>query len=305
VSKKFFLTPFNDAGEAVKRGVVTISAESSQEDIAKRVDQVTMMAGIGKIVHVEVKDEKGVNISAWDVRKETIVQTDGEGSTEFEYACFPRTSKEPIMDDANTNETPAETPAVEMTAEEKIAADKAKREALKAEKLAEREAAKAGKAEEMAKVKAEKDAQKAQTAEQRAKEREEAKAAREAERKAKAEERAAKASASKPEKGPTKKDKVHDMISATGGASVDDIATELNVSEVAARSLISDLKRAGIAVTSAKDEGTKVTKYHASPRTTAAAPAPSEAAGESAEAEPAVETETPVDPEPATGEEAA
>lgn len=291
MSKKLFLHPFNDAGEMVKRGVVSIHGEASRQEIAARIDQQVMMAGIGKIVHVEVKSADGVIVQAWDVRKSTIVQTDGEGSVDFDMACFNRTQMENAMTE----------PTTEMTAEEKIAANKAERERIKQEKLAEREAAKAAKGEEAEKAKAEKEAHKKATAEQKAKEREEAKAAKAAERAAKAAEREQNKTKVKASKGPTKKDRVQDMLSTGNGATVEDIAAALEISDIAARSLISDLKRAGIIVTSAKGEDKKT--YYTAPARVTSDEAPAEGGEtESTEADTAETSDAPTEAAEPVGE---
>lgn len=286
--QKLVLTPYNTAGEAVKRGVSRMPLLSTRESIARKVDSIATAPGMTGIVHVDVETSKGVPVSAWDVRDTVIVQVDGDGCKDFNNSCFERTQGASDMTD--------------LTAEEKIAAAAAEKEALKAQKLAEKEAAakareeeKAKKAAEKAEAKAKRDAEKAakvgETEEQKAAkkaereaaaaakkaEREAAKAAKaaekDAEKAAKAAERAAKAQAKAAERAAasaakgtkfqkdTKKLRALRLM-ANGGASVDQIAENAGVSKEAAAALVNDCRVWGFVVTSQVNAETKVRTYH-------------------------------------------
>lgn len=216
---KLIVTPFNREGEPVKRGVVTISAQSTRAQVAERVIDSVTREGVGDISSAEVTFANGLLAYAFDVRSKELVQTDGEGSEQFAIARYPSERlKEIVMTEAAEN--------TELTAEQK-----------KAAKEAERAAAKQAKEEAKAAAKAAKEQEKADKA-----------AAKEAEKASKVK-----------EKGPTKKDRVIALLTGAG-ASVTQIATDLGVSDTAARSLISDVKRAGHVVDSRKDES-KTTIY--------------------------------------------
>lgn len=224
---KLTIIPYNGEGEAVKRGVCTIPSEANIEEVVARISQAISREGVKDIVHVEVKHDCGELIYAFDVRPSEYVQTDGEGSQSFERARYPHK----LNSRSNTMDA-TENTNTELTAEEK-----------KAQKEAERAA-----------KKAEKDAQKAAEKEKREAEKAAKKEAAEA---AKAEARAA--------KGPSKKQSVHDFISETP-RTIEEIAEHVGVSTTAARSLINDVKRGGVAVTTAKGEGEdKATRYSAAP----------------------------------------
>lgn len=82
--------PFNNEGEIVKRGVISIS--DKRADRATIIDKVAYTGrrdGIGKIVHVEVENADRSLHSAWDIRTGAVVQTDGPGSETFESAYVP------------------------------------------------------------------------------------------------------------------------------------------------------------------------------------------------------------------------
>lgn len=254
--------PFNDMGEAVKRGMSSIDSKATRDQIADKVFFTAGKAGMGKIVSCDVTHQDGTHISTWDLRNDgqIAVQCDGEGSLDFENSMF---LKGTIMNENTTNTGDIE-------------ADLAAKKAAAAQKKAEAQAAaEAKKAEREATASKKKEEAEAKKAERAA-----AAAAKKAEREA-----------GKAPKGPTKKDRVHGLMQRAEGVTIDQIVAELGVGDTAARSLVNDVKRAGKTVTSKKDETTKVVTWH-SPAEGAAeteAPAPE---GEGDAADQAAETET-------------
>ncbi|GLS28851.1 hypothetical protein SAMN04488498_101393 [Mesorhizobium albiziae] len=71
-----------------------------------------------------------------------------------------------------------------------------------------------------------------------------------------------KPAAAKKEAGPTKKGTVLEMLKAEGGTTIEAIVAKLSVSNIAARSLIGDVRRMGVAVARV-DEGGKPTTFTA------------------------------------------
>lgn len=86
---RFQLMPFNSEGELVKRAASSIKETASREEVAERVAQCAGREGVGRIVHVEVYDASKLLVSAWDVRADCVVQTDGVGSEHFKTARIP------------------------------------------------------------------------------------------------------------------------------------------------------------------------------------------------------------------------
>lgn len=247
---KLTILPYNDMGEAVKRGASSINSRATRKEIAAKVLASANREGVGNIRTVDVVAADGTHISSWDIRNYglTAVQVDGEGSTLFENSIFNMEGMK--MSEVETSPADAEAKiAADLAAkQEAAAAAKAEKERLKAEKLAAKELEKAAKAEKAAEAKAAKEALKAEKA---------------AEREAKKLERAA----TKPEKKPrrdfseTKKGQVLQMIK-DGNGIVSYMAATLGLNtETAARSLIADLKHMGYEFTTHRDTETKVLRY--------------------------------------------
>lgn len=86
---RIVFTPYNQEGESVKRGITSMSSNASREAIAEKIALISRKEDLGRIVHVEVHDKDGFFISAWDVRADAVVQTDGLGSEHFATAHIP------------------------------------------------------------------------------------------------------------------------------------------------------------------------------------------------------------------------
>lgn len=225
---KLIITPYNDMGEKVLRGELRISADTTLEALAERISYAINRQGLGVIRHVEVYTQTGKLESAWDVRKDKLVQVDGEGSSaDFENCIYNNVWRDNMSDEQTAAIGETQTAAA-VSAEDKKAAAEAARAAKKVEK----EAAAAKRAEEQAAKKAEREAAKA-----------------------------AKPAKEKKERGPTKKGWVLDAM-RSGGVTIADIVANFGISDIAARSLISDVKRMGIVVTMNKGED-KVARFTA------------------------------------------
>lgn len=137
-------------------------------------------------------------------------------------------------------------------------------EKTEAELLAEAAALKQKQAEEAAAAKAEAARVKAEAKAAKDKEKADAKAAKDAAKQAKLDEKAAKAKAkedakaaklaAKGQKGPTKKGIVRDLLLRPAGATVAEIISATGSNELAARSLITDVRNLGYKVESVKEK---------------------------------------------------
>jgi len=117
--------PFNQEGELVQRGVTSMRAPATREQVIEKVKYTVSRPGIGLIVHVEVINPDGSLASSWDARYGCIVQCDGAGSEDFATARVPAETNIP---------KPKET---EMTDKNAAAADKTKEAKTKTEKAPE------------------------------------------------------------------------------------------------------------------------------------------------------------------------
>lgn len=261
---KLYIRPYNDEGILVKRGEITLPIQATRMQVAKRVYQSITREGVTNIRHIEVVNKQGILFYAFDQRIQHIVQTDGEGSDDYENSIFtfeelkkPQGEGAYAMNDQVNNQDATDNAADEKAL--KAAEDKRLREAAKAEKEAEKQRAK----EEREAAKAAKESERLAAKEAKDKEKADKEAAAEA---AKAEKEAARLAkiaekeAAKANKGPSKKDRVLELI-RNGGTTIEAIVADLGVSDTAARSLVADVKRMGHTVVSTKDETTKVATF--------------------------------------------
>jgi hypothetical protein len=136
---RIYFMPFNQEGEPVKRAASSMRDNASREAVAERVAACARKEGVGKIVHVEVRDAGDRLISAWDVRADCVVQTDGPGSENFERARIPAQTWP--QDVANNSENDTMTEDAKKNPAVADGGAKADAAAAKADKKAAKEAA--------------------------------------------------------------------------------------------------------------------------------------------------------------------
>lgn len=100
------VVPFNQEGEAVKRGIVSVPATAARDKLLERVLYCAQRTGMGRIVHVEIQRQDGSLHAAWDVRRDSIVQTDGPGSEVYaEAVTYADTGPWPTIEQSSEGVT--------------------------------------------------------------------------------------------------------------------------------------------------------------------------------------------------------
>lgn len=103
--------PFNQEGELVKRGVTSMRASATRDDVIEKVKYTVARPGIGLIVHVEVRAPDGSLSSSWDARYGGIVQQDGVGSEDWSTAFVRAVTNVPKPQEVKMAEAAAKKPA--------------------------------------------------------------------------------------------------------------------------------------------------------------------------------------------------
>jgi hypothetical protein len=90
------ITPFNAKGEIVARGVTSVKADATPEQIDAQITHAVKRGGVTRVVRVEVKDTTGATIKEWTAAAEVVTAATAQlASEEASADAAPATGDQP------------------------------------------------------------------------------------------------------------------------------------------------------------------------------------------------------------------